>query len=985
MIRTNFYTLLCCLLICISTTAQTSKSTDASEATVKKLAVKNSAALGLKADEARTLRVSSSYYDKNANAVMAYLQQTYKGIDVYNALTIVAFKNGEVVSVQTSNVTDLAKLVSARKSTPGITAVQALKKAAGEVNELLSESTLSTARKSADGQGYEFVREEANSIFVRLMWVPADEDEKTYTLGWQVSLHSEKNNALWLIKIDAQDGKLLKKENLTVECNFNSPAHLQQMECFQNPALNDDNTSGVNEAASVNSAKYKVIPYPFQDPNFTAPVLATNPWTIFADADAYTLLWNSDALKDYDSTRGNNVYAQPDTDGKNATLRDAARSSTALPNLTFNFTPNYNKDPLTSVPNRNFGVTNVFYWNNIMHDMSYQYGFDEVAGNFQQSNLSRGGLGNDYVIADAQDGSGTNNANFAPTVDGSKPRMQMYLWSASPFKSLKVNTPTAFAGFKLATESSVSTNNKIKDKGAITGNIVLYKDADDASLHLACTTPSNGAALAGKIAYIDRGNCDFVSKIKNAQNAGAIAVVLADNVVDTKPIGMGGTDNTITIPAFSILKTTGDSIKTYLNASIAVNITLQPGPAIDGDLDNGVVSHEYTHGISNRLTGGPNNNSCLSNKEPGGMGEGWSDYMGLMVTTNWATAAVGDGFTVPRPIGNYAAGLTPAFGGIRYYPYSTDFNVNPWTYDSLAGSSRFANGTILTYDPHPVGEIWCNMLWTLTWDLIAQDGINATLPNASLPGGNTVALKLVLQGMKLQRCNPGFVDARNGILKADTLLYGGAYSDIIWKAFAKRGLGYSANEKSTNNVKDGIAAYDLPPGVHFIALNTFEVSKQNKSALLTWSAPATVKAGKYIIERSTDGQRFAAIGSIAATGSKGCTYTDNNPATGNNTYRIRSFSSSNSSQLSAERTVKFDGQAAIVIAPNPVRNYLKVTVPGNTQQLQAKIYNTAGGLLHTISFNGSSATVDVRTLAAGSYYIQLTGESINYREKFIVE
>src|SRR5207237_743024 len=144
-----------------------------------------------------------------------------------------------------------------------------------------------------------------------------------------------------------------------------------------------------------------------------------------------------------------------------------------------------------------------------MHDMSYQYGFTEAAGNFQQSNLNRGGKGVDYVIADAQDGSGSSNANFATPADGSNPRMQMYLWGGSPFKTCVANSPAAFAGVKMAYEGSLSTNNKIKNVGTITANVIVYKD-NGATTSLGCTAPSNAAALAGKIAYIDRGNCDFV-------------------------------------------------------------------------------------------------------------------------------------------------------------------------------------------------------------------------------------------------------------------------------------------------------------------------------------------------------------------------------------------------------------------------------------------------------------------------------------------
>ncbi len=409
----NFYVFACCLILFISATAQTAKTTsaDASEAAVKKLVVMNSSSLGLTATEARTLRVSSSYYDENAQAIMAYLQQTYKGIDVYNAITVVAFKDSRVISAQQGSVPAIDKKIIAKTIIPGIDAGQALRKAAAAVKEELSATTLANIKKSADGQEYAFVRDNGDAITVRLMWVPADNEMATYLLSWQVSLLSDVNNALWLIKIDAQSGTLIRKDNLTVSCNFTSPAHLHKMACFESATIAGE--EHIVQAEAVNSAKFNVIPYPFSDPNFTAPKLVSNPWTMFANTKAYTQNWNSDAAMDYDSTRGNNVYAQPDRDGKNNTLKNAAKSSTPLPDLTFNFKPNFDKDAASHLATRNFGVTNLFYWNNIMHNLSYQYGFDEAAGNFQQSNFNRGGKANDYVIADAQDGSGSNNANFS--------------------------------------------------------------------------------------------------------------------------------------------------------------------------------------------------------------------------------------------------------------------------------------------------------------------------------------------------------------------------------------------------------------------------------------------------------------------------------------------------------------------------------------------------------------------------------------------
>jgi uncharacterized repeat protein (TIGR01451 family) len=219
-------------------------------------------------------------------------------------------------------------------------------------------------------------------------------------------------------------------------------------------------------------------------------------------------------------------------------------------------------------------------------------------------------------------------------------------------------------------------------------------------------------------------------------------------------------------------------------------------PNRDGDLDNGVITHEYGHGISNRLTGGPANSSCLSNTETGS--EGWSDYVALMTTTNWATALTTDG-TKSRPMGTYVLGQATTGAGIRIYPYSTNMAVNPWTYAMLA--------TNTSGEVHNVGEIWCTALWDMTWELIAMDGINPNLYNASGTGGNSAALKLVIEGMRLQPCNPGFIDSRNAILKADTIFFGAKYSCAIWKAFARRGMGAFASQGSTNSYTDQVASF----------------------------------------------------------------------------------------------------------------------------------------------------------------------------------
>jgi hypothetical protein len=100
------------------------------------------------------------------------------------------------------------------------------------------------------------------------------------------------------------------------------------------------------------------------------------------------------------------------------------------PGLTFDFPLDLADHPHEYVE---AATTNLFYWGNTAHDLFYKYGFDEESGNFQANNHDRGGVGGDYVRCEAQDGGGTNNANFStPANDGGTPRMQMYLWNVGP-------------------------------------------------------------------------------------------------------------------------------------------------------------------------------------------------------------------------------------------------------------------------------------------------------------------------------------------------------------------------------------------------------------------------------------------------------------------------------------------------------------------------------------------------------------------------
>jgi Zn-dependent metalloprotease len=145
-------------------------------------------------------------------------------------------------------------------------------------------------------------------------------------------------------------------------------------------------------------------------------------------------------------TTGNNVEAYLDTnadnvpDNNNGSGLSVGHASSATQDFTFPFSTTV--DPRTQ---QAAVVTNLFYYNNIMHDFSYNLGFTETARNFQVNNFGRGGTGNDSVRAEAQDGSGTNNANFATPPDGSRPRMQQFLFTApTPDRDSSVDGDVVF-------------------------------------------------------------------------------------------------------------------------------------------------------------------------------------------------------------------------------------------------------------------------------------------------------------------------------------------------------------------------------------------------------------------------------------------------------------------------------------------------------------------------------------------------------------
>jgi len=583
---------------------------------------------GLTARDMDDLVRMDRYSSHNGALVHTFLRQRHNGIEVFNGdIAVHTRPNGELIALNNGAVMGIAEKATSKD--PSISAQQAI----GSVLQREGLAFSSARLEDHDGERRRSIFTGISStygpVIVQLMYLPLN--EKVF-LVWDVEFQLPDGSHWWKVRVDATTGVELERNDLVAQCSFDHGSE------------SDRQCSPVVPFVPAAPNDYNVYARPLESPNHGPRSLQNAPWNAAFNASPYG--WhdtNGVPGAEYTITRGNNVYAQEDQNGNNGT----GYSPNGTATLDFD-----HPIDLTQPPNSytDAAVTNLFYWNNILHDVLYQYGFDEQSGNFQSNNYGNGGLGNDHVLADAQDGSGSNNANFGTPPDGSNPRMQMFLWTGTP--------------------------------------------------------------------------------------------------------------------------------------------------QIDGDLDNGIIAHEYGHGVSNRLVGGPSNTSCLTNAEQ--MGEGWSDLLGII-----ATMEPGDMGPDARGFGTFAKGQAITGPGLRPAPYSTSLSVNSYTY----GNTN--SGLIV---PHGIGFVWCTMLWDMTWDLIGQYGFDPDIYNGS--GGNNIALRLVIDGMKLTPCSPGFVDARDAILLADQLNNGGANQMLIWGAFARRGLGYSASQGSSQSRSDQLEAFDIPVNIN---------------------------------------------------------------------------------------------------------------------------------------------------------------------------
>ncbi|KAJ1922824.1 hypothetical protein IWQ60_006272 [Tieghemiomyces parasiticus] len=213
-------------------------------------------------------------------------------------------------------------------------------------------------------------------------------------------------------------------------------------------------------------------------------------------------------------------------------------------------------------------------------------------------------------------------------------------------------------------------------------------------------------------------------------------------------------------------------------------------PHRDGAFDWPSLVHEYTHGITTRITGGPADSTCLSKGQAAGMGEGWSDFVALAWLVH-PSDYQGPGGKADKVLGIGTYGNNGRT--VRPHMYSTDMSVNPLTFSHLAQAKY--------QTVHAMGTLWATILYEVMWNFIADLGVAPSIMHPDRQYGTTLMMEIMFESWRRQGCDPTLFRARDAMLEAEAIVSKGKYQCLIWRGFAKRGMGVGASMKGTNVVE----------------------------------------------------------------------------------------------------------------------------------------------------------------------------------------
>ena len=341
---------------------------------------------GLEAGDIDEIEITDVVRSSSTGATHVYLRQKHQGLPVYNAqLQIHINREGRILSLTNAFIPNLRP--SLKPLFAAISAVQAVLSAARDLNFAVDLSP----RILEEPHGFQrltpLIADQLSKepIQAELMWLPVGRDLK---LVWRFQVHTPDDQHVYDMTVDAEPGL---------------------------PA--EDGSRVYTKFDWVSQDSYHVFPIPAESPNHVSGrEIVVDP----ADPIASPLGWHNTGIAQYTNTRGNNVHAFEEGAPDNNPSCGAQRNC--------DFSLDLSQGPRDYV---DATVANLFYWNNLVHDIQYQYGFDEESGNFQYNNFGRGGFGFDPVQARAQDRSGINNASFLTEPDSKPPLMRMFVFTGT--------------------------------------------------------------------------------------------------------------------------------------------------------------------------------------------------------------------------------------------------------------------------------------------------------------------------------------------------------------------------------------------------------------------------------------------------------------------------------------------------------------------------------------------------------------------------
>ena len=368
--------------------------------------------IGVSDSQADALKVTADYTNPNGNMSFAHLEQFIGGVPVFRGEVKAGFtKEGQIIRV----INNLAPgLDYDSLSTDFRNPLDAVNAAFRHINR--EPTKVDITRNDAASN-------DLKTVFGEGDW--ATTAEKIYfptepgvaVPAWRVTVWLPVN--AYMIIVDAEDGRLLWRKNATED-----QAQSGTYQIYRN----------ANSFIGAADNPAPLSPGPVNPTLGTqGAIIARSNVTLIGNEAPYAFNnngWITDAANSLD---GNALEAGIDRDGTNGV--DPASIPTGTPNRQFTSTwnpppgnPAPGDAPLTTEAQRG-AVIQMWYVMNRYHDELYRLGFTEQARNFQASNFGRGGSEGDRISAEGQDSSGTNNANFSIVTDGTRGRMQMYLWT----------------------------------------------------------------------------------------------------------------------------------------------------------------------------------------------------------------------------------------------------------------------------------------------------------------------------------------------------------------------------------------------------------------------------------------------------------------------------------------------------------------------------------------------------------------------------